>query len=125
MRNRVTFEEVDSECLTTPGISTAITRKLIETWCVTQLQWVAYWTSNTPLLWEQVNPNIRGYLLALWATEVLRGATTKESIVVKCDHKTMTNADIHEGNLICQVSVAPRRPHDSLEVREDPPFHLD
>lgn len=117
MRECVIVEEVDLGGQSTPGISASITRELLETWCVTQLQWVAYETNITPPLWEQVVRHIRGYLVTLWAMGVLRGKTTKESFVVTCEHTTMTQADIHEGNLSFLVSVAPVNPSEFLHYR--------
>lgn len=113
----ITLEEVDSENPATEGISTALTRELIETWCVTQLQWVAYEIDNAPALWEQVDRHIRGYLCALWASGMLRGNSTKEAFLVKCDRTTMTQTDIRDGNLICEVRVAPVRPSEFVQYR--------
>lgn len=117
MHGYVAVEEVDSEGPNTPGISTAIARELFETWCVTQLQWVAYETANAPALWGQVTRHIRGYLMALWVTGILRGDTAKESFVVKCDQTTMTHADIRDGHLICQVGMAPVKPSEFVRYR--------
>jgi phage tail sheath protein FI len=113
----ITLEEVDSENPATEGISTALTRELIETWCVTQLQWLAYEIDNAPALWEQVDRHIRGYLCALWASGMLRGNSTKEAFLVKCDRTTMTQTDIRDGNLICEVRVAPVRPSGFVQYR--------
>lgn len=117
MHGYVAVEEVDSGDASPVGISASITRELIESWSLTQLQWVAYETNNAPPLWEQVVRNIRGYLLALWATGILRGDTTKESFLVKCDHTTMTQADILDGNVICQVGIAPVKPSEFVHYR--------
>ena len=117
VRECITLEEVDSENPATEGISTALTRELIETWCVTQLQWVAYESDNVPALWEQVDRHIRGYLCALWASGMLRGNSTKEAFLVKCDRTTMTQTDIRDGNLICEVRVAPVRPSEFVQYR--------
>jgi phage tail sheath protein FI len=117
MHGYVAVEEVNSGGTSPVGISVSITRELIECWCVTQLQWVAYETNNASPLWDQVVQNIRGYLLALWATGMLRGDTTKESFVVKCDQTTMTQADIREGNLICQIGVAPVKASEFVHYR--------
>lgn len=117
MHGYVAVEEVDSGDTSLVGINVSITRELIETWCLTQLQWIAYETNNGPPLWDQVILNVRGYLLALWATGMLRGDTTKESFVVKCDHTTMTPADIREGLLICQIGVAPVKPSEFVHYR--------
>ena len=118
MRECVTVEEVTSGGQATPGISASITRELLETWCVTQLQWVAYETNNAPPLWEHVVRHIRGYLVTLWAMGVLRGKTTTESCVVTCDHTTiMTHTNTHEGNLSFLVSVAPVNPSEFLHYR--------
>ncbi len=73
MYEYVTLEQVNSEGPTTPGISTAITRQLIETWCVTQLHWIVYKTDNAPPLWDQVaeysrvSPRIMGFGVAEWS----------------------------------------------------------
>jgi hypothetical protein len=60
MYEYVVLEEVDSEVPTTPGIGTAITRQLIETWCVAQLHWVVYKTDNAQPLWEQSSETFAG-----------------------------------------------------------------
>lgn len=117
MRECVTVEDVDSRSQSTPGFRASLTRELIETWCVTQLQWVAYETNNTPPLWEQVVRHIRGYFVTLWAMGLLRGKTTKESFVVTCDQTTTAQADIQEGNLIFFVGVAPVNPSVFLYYR--------
>lgn len=117
MRECITVEDVDSGSHSTSGISASLTRELIETWCVTQLQWVASETNNTPPLWEHVVRHMRGYFVTLWAMRLLRGKATKESFVVTCNQTTMTQADIQEGNLIFLVGVAPVNPSEFLYYR--------
>ncbi len=101
MHGYVAIEEIDSAGTLPVGISARITRELLEAWCVNQLQWVAYETNNAPPLWDQVVRNIRGYLLALWASGFLKGDTSKKAFVVKCDQTTMTQTDVRDDNLIC------------------------
>src|SRR5262249_12067702 len=93
-------------------------------WCMTQLLWVTFETANVPTLWEQVTRHIRGYLMALWATGMLQGNTTKESFIVKCDQTTMTQAEMRDGHLICHVGMAPVKPSEfifySIRIRWKP-----
>jgi len=113
----VAVEEIDSGGPFSMGITASITRELIETWCVAQLQWVAYETNHSPSLWDQVVRHIRGHLVALWAMGMLRGDRTQEAFVVKCDQTTMTDDDIRGGNLIIVVGVAPLKPSEFVHYR--------
>ena len=112
MHGFVTVEEVDSLNAPSVGISASITTILIECWCLTQLQWVTYETDNVPALWERVVRHVRAYLLGLWASWMLTGKSSEEAFVVRCDHTTMTPADIRDGYLICLVGVATVKPSE-------------
>lgn len=117
MGSGVAIEEISSGVQSASGINVSIIRELIETWCETQLQWVECEASNTPPLWDKVVHNIRGYLLTLWAAGMLRGSTSNEAFVVTCDRTTMTQADIREGNLICQLRIAPVKTLEFVQYR--------
>lgn len=113
----VTVEEVDSGSPSSIGISVYITATLIECWCLTQLQWVMYETDNVPALWDRVVKHVTGYLLELWASWMLIGKSPQEGFFVRCDHTTMTPADIRDGYLICLVGVAPVKPSEFVHYR--------
>lgn len=117
MHGLVAVEEIDSADPSSVGISASITAILIECWCLTQLQWVTFEADNVSPLWERVVRHVRGYLLALWASGMLRGNTSQEAFVVKCDQTTMTQADIREGNLILLIGVAPLKPSEFVRYR--------
>jgi phage tail sheath protein FI len=115
MGERITLEDIDSASV--PSISAAIARELLEGWCATHLLWVTFETANVPPLWSQVTRQIHGYLTTLWLTGMLCGDTAKESFVVTCDQTTMTQADMNEGHLICQVGLAPVKPSEFIYYR--------
>ena len=117
MREWITVEEIDSEGPRIVGISAAIARELLEAWCMTQLLWVSFESANALALWEQVTRHVRGYLMTLWITGMLRGGSAKESFIVKCDHTTMTQAEIRAGYLICQVGMAPVKSSEFIYCR--------
>lgn len=117
MQGFVTMEEVDSVNPSSVGIRASITATLIECWCLSQLQWVTHETDNVPALWERVIRHVRAYLLGLWASWMLTGKSAEEAFVVKCDHTTMTPADIRDGYLICLVGVAPVKPLEFVHYR--------
>lgn len=117
MHGSVTVEAVESTGTSSVGISATLAREWLETWCMTDLQWVQYEANHTPHLWKQVAHHIRGHLCALWANGVLQGVTRKEAFFVRCDHTTMTQTDIENGLLICEVGVAPVEPAEFVLFR--------
>ena len=92
------------------GITTTLLYEHLEIWCEKELLWILGQQANTPSLWEQVSRDLSGNLCTLWAKGFLQGATRKEGFYVRCDHTTMTQDDIKNGLLICEVGVAPIAP---------------
>ena len=117
MNGVVTVEEVDSEGPSSVGIMASITATLIECWCLTQLQWVTYETDNGPALWARVVKQLTGYLFGLWTSWMLTGKSSQEAFFVRCDHTTMTAADIRDGYLICLIGVATVKPSEFVHYR--------
>lgn len=113
----VSVEEMDSWLPATQAVRSNTTRALLERWCVHELQWVASENHNAPSLWSQVSRHVRGYLGVLWVSGALRGEKPREAFVVKCDQTTMTQADIRDGKLICQIGVAPVAPSEFVFYR--------
>lgn len=113
----VSVEEVGSARQPGLGLCPRVTRTALQAWCATELQWVAHEPHHAPSLWGQVSRHVRGYLGVLWVLGALRGERPREAFVVKCDQTTMTQADIREGKLICQIGVASVTPSEFVFYR--------
>jgi phage tail sheath protein FI len=72
-------------------------------------QWVVF-ESNDEDLWARVEQTIENFLTAVWEDGALMGSTPEEAFYVKCDRTTMTQNDIDNGRLICEIGVAPVKP---------------
>jgi phage tail sheath protein FI len=73
------------------------------------LQWTVF-EPNDERLWGRVADTIRQFLRAQWRDGALQGQTEQEAFFIKCDRSTMTQDDILNGRLICEVGVATIRP---------------
>lgn len=80
------------------------------------LQWVVF-EPNSEQLWASVRQSISAFLTGVWRSGALVGATAEEAFYVVCDRTTMTEDDIAQGRLICQVGVAPVFPAEFVIVR--------
>ncbi|MCM1257757.1 MAG: phage tail sheath subtilisin-like domain-containing protein [Roseburia sp.] len=78
--------------------------------------WVVF-EPNTPALWTRVNISISGFLDTLWRSGMLSGATAEESYFVEIGSSTMTEDDIANGRLICNIGIAPSRPAEFVIFR--------
>ena len=117
MNKYVSIEQVYSARQVGANLCMSVTRDLIETWCATELQWVANETHNAPRLWAQVTRHLRGYLGVLWVVGSLQGKRPTDAFRVACDQTTMTQADIRGGHVICQIGVAPLKPSEFIYYR--------
>ncbi len=72
-------------------------------------QWVVF-EPNDERLWARVIDTIRLFLRGQWRQGALMGATEDEAFQIACDRSTMTQDDILNGRLICQIGIAPVRP---------------
>ncbi|MCX4673194.1 phage tail sheath subtilisin-like domain-containing protein [Streptomyces sp. NBC_01381] len=80
------------------------------------LQWVVF-EPNAEELWASVRQSISSFLAGVWRSGALPGATEEEAFYVICDRTTMTEDDLAQGRLICQVGVAPVFPAEFVIVR--------
>lgn len=78
--------------------------------------WVVFEPNDTTL-WTQVNITISAFLDTLWRSGMLAGATPEESYFVEIGASTMTQDDINNGRLICNVGIAPSRPAEFVIFR--------
>ncbi len=72
-------------------------------------QWVVF-EPNDERLWSRVKDTIRLFLRTQYRLGALMGATEAEAFHITCDRSTMTQDDILNGRLICEIGIAPVRP---------------
>lgn len=78
--------------------------------------WAVY-EPNGERLWSAVRDGISSFLIHAWRGGALVGASPREALFVRCDRTTMTQDDIDNGRLICEVGVAPLRPAEFVLFR--------
>lgn len=78
--------------------------------------WVVF-EPNDSTLWTRVSIAISAFLENMWRSGMLAGNTPEESFFVEIGTSTMTNDDILNGRLICNVGVAPSRPAEFVIFR--------
>jgi phage tail sheath protein FI len=79
-------------------------------------QWVVFEPNDEPL-WARVRQSITNFLTTVWRSGALQGATAAQAFFVRCDHTTMTQDDIDNGRLICQIGIAPVKPAEFVIFR--------
>ena len=80
------------------------------------LQWVVFEPNAEPL-WARVRRSITNFLTVVWRNGALEGTKPEQAFFVKCDRTTMTQTDIDNGRLICEIGVAPVKPAEFVIVR--------
>jgi phage tail sheath protein FI len=79
-------------------------------------QWVVF-EPNDDRLWGRVKDTIRLFLRAQWRDGALFGRTEDEAFFIRCDRTTMSQDDILNGRLICEIGIAPVRPAEFVVFR--------
>jgi phage tail sheath protein FI len=79
-------------------------------------QWAVF-EPNGEALWANVRTTIEDFLFNEWKTGHLLGADPKSAYFVRCDRSTMTQNDIDNGRLVCEIGVAPLRPAEFVIFR--------
>jgi phage tail sheath protein FI len=72
-------------------------------------QWAVF-EPNGEALWANVRTTVSDFLYNEWMSGALLGATPKEAFFVRCDRSTMTQNDLDNGRLVCQIGVAAIKP---------------
>ena len=73
---------------------------------------------NNPELWSRVRQTISNFLNTQWRAGALEGKTPDEAFFVACDRgTTMTQDDVENGRLICEVGIAPVFPAEFVIFR--------
>lgn len=78
--------------------------------------WVVF-EPNDQTLWTRVGITVSAFLDTLWRSGMLAGASPEESYFVEIGPSTMTNDDIMNGRLICNIGIAPSRPAEFVIFR--------
>lgn len=78
--------------------------------------WVVF-EPNSEALWARVTRTISTFLATCWRDGALAGATPDEAFFVECGPTTMTQDDIDNGRLICQIGIAPVKPAEFVIFR--------
>lgn len=72
-------------------------------------QWAVF-EPNGERLWANVRRTIQDFLLNEWQNGALLGDKPEQAFFVKCDRGTMSQNDLDNGRLICEIGVAALRP---------------
>ena len=79
-------------------------------------QWAVF-EPNGDALWANVRRTIEDFLFNEWQMGALLGDKPEKAYFVKCDRTTMTQNDLDNGRLVCQVGVAALRPAEYVIFR--------
>ena len=79
-------------------------------------QWVVF-EPNDARLWARVADTVRLFLRGQWRLGALAGRTEEQAFFVACDASTMTQDDIQNGRLVCEIGVAPLKPAEFVIFR--------
>jgi uncharacterized protein len=79
-------------------------------------QWVVF-EPNDEKLWARVKDTIRLFLRGQWRLGAMMGETEEQAFFVTCDRTTMTQDDILNGRLVCEIGIAPVRPAEFVIFR--------
>jgi phage tail sheath protein FI len=79
-------------------------------------QWVVF-EPNDARLWARVTDTIRLFLRAQWRLGALYGRTEEQAFFITCNESVMSQDDILNGRLICEIGIAPVRPAEFVVFR--------
>jgi phage tail sheath protein FI len=72
-------------------------------------QWSVF-EPNDQTLWKKLTRDVRSYLMRVWRSGALFGATPEEAFYVKCDSETNPRYLIDAGQVNVQVGICPVKP---------------
>ncbi|HWK55474.1 MAG TPA: phage tail sheath subtilisin-like domain-containing protein, partial [Hyphomicrobiales bacterium] len=79
-------------------------------------QWIVF-EPNGERLWANVRVTVEDFLYNEWFNGRLLGETPKAAYFVRCDRSTMTQNDLDNGRLVCEIGVAPLKPAEFVIFR--------
>ncbi|MDD2973423.1 MAG: phage tail sheath subtilisin-like domain-containing protein [Lachnospiraceae bacterium] len=78
--------------------------------------WVVF-EPNDATLWSRVSLTVSSFLNTMWRNGMLSGSSPSEGYFVEIGTSTMTQDDIMNGRLICNIGIAPSRPAEFVIFR--------
>ncbi len=78
--------------------------------------WVVF-EPNSEVLWGRVRRTIETFLATCWRDGALAGTSPDQAFYVECGPTTMTQDDIDNGRLICEIGIAPVKPAEFVIFR--------
>lgn len=78
--------------------------------------WVVF-EPNSEVLWSRVRRTIELFLASMWRAGALAGTSPSEAFYVDIGRNTMTQDDIDNGRLICNIGIAPVKPAEFVIFR--------
>ena len=78
--------------------------------------WVVF-EPNSEALWGRVKRTIETFLATCWRDGALAGSSPDQAFYVECGPTTMTQDDIDNGRLICEIGIAPVKPAEFVIFR--------
>ncbi len=79
-------------------------------------QWAVF-EPNGQRLWTNITDTISAFLYNEWRSGALLGTTPEQAYFVRCDRSTMTQADLDNGRLVCEIGVAALKPAEFVIFR--------
>jgi len=79
-------------------------------------QWAVF-EPNGEALWANIRRTIEDFLFNEWVSGALLGDKPEKAYFVRCDRSTMTQNDLDNGRLVCQIGIAPLRPAEFVIFR--------
>ena len=73
------------------------------------MQWAVF-EPNDQTLWKKLSRDTRAYLMRVWRSGALFGATAEQAFYVKCDSETNPTYLIDAGQVNVQVGICPVKP---------------
>ena len=78
--------------------------------------WVVF-EPNSEMLWGRVKRTIETFLATCWRDGALAGTSPDQAFYVECGPTTMTQDDIDNGRLVCEIGIAPVKPAEFVIFR--------
>lgn len=79
-------------------------------------QWVVF-EPNGERLWANLRATVEEFLYNEWFNGRLLGPSPTAAYFVRCDRSTMTQSDLDNGRLVCDIGVAPLKPAEFVIFR--------
>lgn len=80
------------------------------------LSWAVFEPNGEPL-WAQVRLAVSSFMNQFFRAGAFQGTRAEHAYFVRCDRTTMTQDDIDNGRLICEIGFAPVRPAEFVIFR--------